>query len=120
MQDKTATYKLITDTNGKMRYQFFCDLSKSLEYTSAPIKKHNPDNLVKIWTSEAKKHFNHCNKCKKWVSTVMFNADVLECVACAPWEETPNYCPYCGKKVDGEIGNKCNGCGSDLKYEGVK
>ena len=101
MQNKTASFKLITDNNGKLRYQFFCDLSGSLEYTSKPINKNHQDaELGKIWSSEAKEHFNYCKKCGKWINGVMFNADVLECVACAPWEEAPNFCPRCGKKVD--------------------
>ena len=68
MQNKTASFKLITDNNGKLRYQFFCDLSGSLEYTSKPINKNHQDvELGKIWSSEAKEHFNYCKKCGKCV-----------------------------------------------------
>ena len=121
MQNKTAKYKLITDSEGKMRYQFFCDLSGSLEYTSEPVKKVLSDNKIeKLWIKEAKGHFNLCRKCGKWINTVMFNADVWECVACAPWEDAPRYCPHCGKEAENQIGNKCKYCGLPLRYEGVK
>lgn len=116
MQNKTACYKLVTDNDGNLRYQFFCDLSGALEYTSTPVNKSNPEkHLEKVWANEAKEHFNFCRKCGKWVNTVMFNADVSECVACAPWEEIPKFCPDCGKKVE-DTENKCYYCGNIRRY----
>ena len=35
--------------------------------------------------------FNPCGRCGRWVSDVMYNADVHECVACAPWENLPHF-----------------------------
>ena len=119
MQNKTARYKLITDGEGKMRFQFFCDLSGALEYTSKPVKKGSDKELEKVWATEAREQFNHCGKCGRWVNTVMFNAEVLECVSCAPWEDAPKFCPHCGKKTEGNTGNKCEGCGLSLRYEGM-
>lgn len=119
MREKCAKYKFITDGEGKMRYQFFCDLSGALEYTSQPVKKDTDKELEKVWVTEAREQFNHCNKCGKWVNTVMFNAEVLECVACAPWEDSPKYCPHCGKEAINQTGNKCKSCGLSLRYEGV-
>ena len=63
MQNKTARYKLITDGEGKMRFQFFCDLSGALEYTSKPVKKGSDKELEKVWATEAREQFNHCGKC---------------------------------------------------------
>ena len=118
MKKATADYKLILDGDGKYRFRFFCDLCGSLEYTSQPVNCRNAEKeLGKVWTSEAKSHFNFCGKCGKWVNTEMFNADVLECVACAPWEDTPLYCPHCGKKVENSE-NHCAYCGRSLRYEG--
>ena len=118
MKDTTAQYKLTLDNDGKYRYRFFCDLSGALEYISKPVSKGSSEKeLQKVWISEAKEHFNYCKKCGRWVNTVMFNADVLECVACAPWEDTPNFCPHCGKKVVGSE-NDCTYCGKPLRYNG--
>ena len=118
MQKKIAKNKLIVDGDGKTRYQFFCDLSGALEYTSKPVNKNKSEKeLENIWASEAKKHFNFCKKCGKWVDSLMFNADVLECVVCAPWEDTPKFCPHCGKKVENED-NNCAFCKKSLRYEG--
>lgn len=51
------------------------------------------------WEQEGKQHFNQCRRCGRWVSDVMYNADVLECVGCTPWENVPKYCARCGKKL---------------------
>ena len=117
MQKRPAKHKLITDSEGKIRYQFFCDLSGALEYTSTPISADSEKELERIWNEEAKAHFNVCHKCGKSVSSEMFNAEVFECVACAPWENAPQYCPHCGQKVKG-YENNCVYCGKKLRYEG--
>ena len=117
MKRKTAKHKPITDSEGKIRYRFFCDLSGALEYTSSPVSADCEKELLRVWNKEAKEHFNHCHKCGIYVSSEMFNAEVFECVACAPWEDAPKYCPYCGQKVKGTE-NKCIRCGNYLRYEG--
>ena len=117
MQKKMAKHKLITDREGKLRYQFFCDLSGALEYTSSPINADSEKELERVWNKNAKEHFNLCHKCGSYVSSEMFNAEVLECVACAPWEDAPKYCPHCGQKIKGSE-NKCISCNKNLRYEG--
>ena len=113
----TARYKIITDTGGN-RYQFFCDLSHALVCTTQPIRADTPEQeLAQAWESQGKAEFNHCKKCGKWVSDVMYNADVHECVECAPYEAEPNYCKSCGIRIDKPFG-KCPACGHKLVYEG--
>lgn len=113
----TARYKIISDTGGN-RYQFFCDLSGALVCTTKPIRADTPEQeLLLAWESEGKREFNPCRKCGKWVSDVMYNADVLECVECAPWEDPPNFCPQCGKKLSAPE-RYCPKCGAKLLYEG--
>ena len=56
-----------------------------------------------------------CKKCGKFVSDVMYNADVLNCVECSPWENSPHYCLNCGIEVS--LADKfCSKCGTKLLY----
>lgn len=112
---RSARYKIIAGTEGN-RYQFFCDLSGALIYTSEPVFLDTPEHeLMFVWSSEGKKHFNLCNRCGRWVSDTVYNVETMECVACSPWEEEPAYCPHCGEKVqDGEY--FCVKCKNRLKY----
>jgi len=113
----TAGYKIISGPEGN-RYQFFCDLSRALACTTNPIPADTPEQELQIaWETEGRQEFNRCNKCGKWVSDVMFNADVHECVECAPWENPPNFCPQCGRKLSSPE-RFCPMCGAKLLYEG--
>ena len=116
--NKTARYKIITDSGGS-RYRFFCDLSSALLCTTEVCKEDTPgQKLMQVWEQEGKPNFNLCHKCGKWVSSAMYNADVLECVECAPWEQTPRFCPHCGKTVR-YTGRTCRYCKKLLRYEGT-
>lgn len=114
---KTANYKVIADAGG-VRYQFFCDLSGAHLCTTEPIRADTPEQALEIaWETEGRKAFNLCQKCGKWISDVMFNADVHECVRCTPWENYPRYCSKCGKKIT-DTKKFCPKCGAPLRYEG--
>ena len=116
-RNPTANYKAISDVNG-IRFQFFCDLSGAYACTTKPIRADTQEQaLLLAWKAEGMKCFNYCQKCGRWVSDVMYNADVLECVECAPWEEQPEYCLQCGHKIS-PSDKHCPRCGSALKYEG--
>ena len=113
----TASYKLIADAGGN-RYQFFCDLSGALACTTEPIRADTSEEALMIaWKREGRQHFNQCHKCGRWVSDVMYNADVMECVDCAPWENVPKFCPQCGKGLSSPE-RFCSKCGAKLLYEG--
>lgn len=60
---------------------------------------------------------SRCHKCGRWVIDAMYNADVLECVECAPWEGEPVFCKTCGSKASAP-GRVCPVCGELLTYEG--
>ncbi|MBR7184520.1 MAG: hypothetical protein IKD37_02810 [Clostridia bacterium] len=114
---KTAQYKIIADSGGN-RYAFFCDLTGALVCTTKPYRADTPEHELELaWTEEGKTHFSLCHKCGKWVVDAMFNADALECVACAPWENTPEYCKSCGAKVSAADA-VCPRCGKQLIYGG--
>jgi len=114
---RTAAYKIISDSGGN-RYRFYCDLSGALLCTTKPYSAETPERELELaWENEGRKHFDLCHKCGKWVIEAMFNADALECVACAPWENTPEYCKFCGKKVSASDA-VCPACGKQLIYGG--
>lgn len=112
-----ARYKIINCAHGK-RFQFFCDLSGMLMYTTGLIKAATAEQALSIAWQGAKKHFNLCHKCGKWVSDIMYNADTLKCVDCSPWEDVPKYCKFCGERVDKSATQFCHKCGARLRYGG--
>lgn len=114
---KSAHYKIISDSGGN-RYKFYCDLTGALFNTAKAYNEADPDTELELaWETEGKKHFQLCHKCGKWVIDAMYNADALECVACAPWENTPEYCKFCGTKVL-SADCVCPKCGEHLIYGG--
>jgi len=111
----TAKYRIIADSGGS-RYRFFCDVSGMVLCTTKPVRGDTQEEELKMaWETEGKQHFNRCAKCGKWVSDPMYNADMLQCVDCAPWQEKPNYCTHCGKKISG-TDRFCEACGTRLRY----
>ena len=83
-QKKTAAYKIITES-GKKRFRFYCDLSGANACTSSPAEEDSDEKALEAaWEKEGRRQFNQCHKCGRWVIDAMFNADVLECVQCAP------------------------------------
>ena len=113
---KTAHYRVIADAGGN-RYSFFCDIAGALLYTSGPVRAETQEQEVEIAWEDARKYFNRCHKCGKWVSNAMYNVDVAECVECAPWENFPRYCAYCGTEIT-SAGIFCPRCGKRLQYGG--
>lgn len=113
-----ATHKLLADSGG-YRFVFYCDLSGALVCTTKEIYYADTREaaLLSAWQAEGRQHFNKCHKCGKWVIKTVYNADVLECVDCAPYECEPNFCKTCGKKIE-KPGKSCPFCGNKLVYEG--
>ncbi len=112
---RIASHKIVSTLNGYV-CQFFCDLSGALVCTSRPLNSPQPEQeLLFVWEHEGRQHFNHCHRCGKWVMDAMYNADVLECVECSPWEEAPAYCSQCGAKVETDT-PKCPQCHARLQY----
>lgn len=114
---KNAAYK-VTATGTGNKYSFYCELSGALVCTTHPYSEKQPEReLERAWLEIGKANFDLCHKCGRWVCDVMYNADVLMCVDCAPWEELPDFCPYCGQKTDNRFSN-CSNCGKKLLYGG--
>ena len=117
MDRTTASFKRIIGSGGN-RYLFYCDLSGALVCTTREISAvSETEELLIAWKTEGEQHFNRCHKCGRWVVDPMYNAEVLECVGCAPYEDVPDYCKSCGEKIMG-TSKVCHICGERLVYEG--
>ena len=112
---KIADYKILKDEKG-IRYRFFCQASGMAMVTTKRYPGTEPEQELEIaWKNEGRSHFNRCHKCGRWVCDAMYNADVLHCVDCTPWEDKPKYCTQCGTKVD-ITDVFCRKCGVKLQY----
>ena len=114
---RIPTYKVIKDAGGN-RYKFFCDLSGALVCTTDVYTAATPEEELQLaWKQEGSSFFNRCHNCGKMVSGVMFNVEVLECVACAPFEAEAKFCKNCGAEI--AFPHKpCPRCGKPLAYYG--
>ncbi|MBR3694129.1 MAG: hypothetical protein IKL88_06350 [Erysipelotrichales bacterium] len=113
---RTADFRIISSEDGN-RYQFICALSHAILYTTRPIPESLDEGLMIAW-EEGKQYFNCCYRCGRWVSDVMYNPDVCECVECAPWEDDPKFCSLCGQKIL-PTHTYCRECGTRLRYKEV-
>lgn len=116
-KESTARYRVVADAGGN-RYRFYCDVSGALACCTKPYHTAPPEQELRLaWENEGVHCFNRCSKCGKYVIDAMFNAEVLECVACAPFEGEPAFCKTCGVKIKSPC-RSCPSCGSLLVYEG--
>ena len=117
MTDKTriTAYRTVCDEGG-IRYKFLCELSEAVVCTTEPYGTDSPEEgALLAWTKEGRSHFNYCKRCSRYVSDAMFNVEVLECVACAPYEAEARYCKSCGAKVS-DPKRPCPECQRPLVY----
>ncbi len=113
-ENKIAKYKIIADSGGT-RYRFYCEASGAAVCTTKPVKAETPEKELLLAWEEGKENFSLCPRCGRLVCDAMYNADVCECVDCAPWENKPNYCKKCGVEI--HKGNVfCTGCGARTRY----
>ena len=117
-ESRTAKHKVVPDDGG-YRFIFYCDVSDAHVCTTGQIYQGDSEEeaLLAAWQAEGREHFNRCHKCGKWVIDAVYNAEVLECVVCAPYEAEPKYCKNCGIKIEEPV-KVCPSCGGKLIYEG--
>ena len=116
-KNKTADYKAVADKDGH-RFMFYCQVSGAHVCTTKEIYPGGEDQaLLNAWEAEGSKGFNRCKRCGKWVIDAVFNAEVLECVECAPYEAEPKFCKTCGGEIQ-QPASRCRHCGNPLIYEG--
>ena len=116
-EERIARYDILTGTKGK-QYRFRCDVSGEMICLTNPVHAAESagQELMSVWESEGRQHFNRCRRCGRWVSDAAYNAATLACIECSPWEEDhPLYCFWCGERAaQGQI--FCEGCGHRLQY----
>lgn len=113
----TADFQVIAGADGN-RYRFYCGLSGALVCTTGPYRADTPEEeLLLAWETEGKPYFNECRGCGRYVSNVMYNVEIWECVECAPYEVEAKFCKNCGAKLDAP-GRICPRCGRLLMYPG--
>lgn len=117
--NKTADFKAVADQAGH-RFMFYCQVSGAYVCTTkGTYPGKSEEALLLAWQAEGYKYFNQCGRCGKWVIDAVFNAEVLECVECAPYEAEPKFCKTCGTKIETPV-KHCPHCGNKLIYEGGK
>ena len=96
---ETADYTISLEPDGYY-VRFYCAVSGALLCAVGPVRE-GPQGaaLETAWQTEGRSHFNQCHRCGRWVSDVMYNADALECVECAPWKLPLYFCPECGAGI---------------------
>ena len=117
-KNRVAKYKTVADDEG-YRFLFYCEVSDAHVCTTKGIYHGDTQQeaLLLAWQSEGSAQFNQCYKCGRWVIDAVYNAEVLECVECAPYESEPKYCKHCGVKIEAPVMH-CPSCGKKLIYEG--
>jgi hypothetical protein len=80
--DFTARYTMIGEDGG-FRFRFYCQLCEEGHLTGL-ISAGSFDEAFQIACSQAKRHFNGCHRCGKWVCDAHYNEDEMMCSNCAP------------------------------------
>lgn len=117
-KNTTAAYHKTPEKTGN-RYHFRCAVTGAQFSTVQTYQAATPrQEPLLAWQTEGRNHFNQCQRCGRWVFDVAYNPEVLECIACAPFECEARYCKFCGARVPAER-RTCPTCGRPLYYEGV-
>ncbi|MGI6192168.1 MAG: hypothetical protein ACOYI3_01205 [Christensenellales bacterium] len=82
IREFTAKYIMESD-EGFYRFKFFCSLCDYAR-TSGRIKASSAATAFKLAANEARKYFNRCCRCGKWVCDGHYNEDEMACDSCEP------------------------------------
>ncbi|MDR3085806.1 MAG: hypothetical protein LBU47_05770 [Christensenellaceae bacterium] len=75
-------YALVGVESG-YRFRFFCALCGA-NRTSGWISAASEADARLFAEAEARRFFNGCHKCGRWICDEHYNADEMMCVECAP------------------------------------
>lgn len=65
------------------QFAFVCDLCDG-SYITRPIRASSAKEALEQARLEARRHFNRCHCCGRWICDDHYNEDVMMCTACAP------------------------------------
>ncbi len=70
-------------TSGGYQYAFYCAYC-GFHYTSGWIRAGSAEEAYDLAEKEAKREFNGCHSCGKWVCGDHYNMGEMMCLKCAP------------------------------------
>jgi hypothetical protein len=73
-------------TNGSYKFQFFCVMC-DYHYTTGWIVADSEEAARSLAEKEARRCFNGCHKCGRWICDEHYNKDKMMCVDCAPFNK---------------------------------
>ena len=116
----TKRFRTIKTPEG-FKFQFFCDLCDQCVETPE-IKNESYEIALNEAQEYARKFFNMCHECGKWICDEHYNEDEMKCVDCSPKENrskpsvsisTQKKCPACGHiNQNGDC--FCHNCGKAI------
>lgn len=109
-----SKYEVAEETPLGKRYRFYCEVSDTPVYTTRPIRADSSPEELKLAWQEAKRFFNGCSECGKWIRDEAYNIDEMKCIECAPYKSKPRYCTGCGCPVPTR-NNYCVRCGKPIR-----
>ena len=96
---------------GAFQFTFYCELCDS-GYTTPSIAAEGVQEAFNQAQQEARRYFNRCHHCHRWVCDGHYNEDLMMCTACAP-RTALCACQRCGAK-NAPSARFCVICGASL------
>ena len=78
---KYETKYTLINLDGGYQIQYFCALC-DYSYTTGWVLAQSRDEALRLTEKEARKHFNGCHECGRWVCDEHYNMDAMICVEC--------------------------------------
>ena len=91
MQNPDVIYKanyMCVGVEGGYRFRYFCALC-NWHYETVQISAVSEKEARIIAEQEARRHFNGCHKCGRWICEQHYNVDEMMCIKCAPLAAKP-------------------------------
>ena len=84
--DMTAVFTRRYETHKTLRgfcFTFYCDLCDG-SVTTPEYQTDAFEEALSLAQSEARRQFNMCHQCGRWICDEHYNEDEMQCIACAP------------------------------------
>ena len=93
----TAVFTRRYETHKTLRgfcFTFYCDLCDG-SVTTPEYQTDAFEEALSLAQSEARRQFNMCHQCGRWICDEHYNEDEMQCIACAPRRERRRQCGSC-------------------------